>query len=203
MRKKGLNRKTKVTWILFLIPIMITSIFVFYGIIISYLQPKFGTLIIKTIVLDNDQHKITELTVSVAVDGSIYRSPVNISLAPGLHKVSFFEVMGYRTPLEKFVNVLPGKEAYAIGVYTPVEFIINITKNKIVFTNITNIAIIHGVTPVVFVNVSDEPVQLGSYLFDSPVLAPHQNYTKIFESPGLYRFWILGNSSVSSEIYVS
>lgn len=137
---------------------------------------------------------------TVTVDGVTTVAPSNLTLPGGFHRVAFPVMNWYYTPLPESVNVLVGQTAFAYGVYHPISEVIAVSPT--VFNNTKAIAL-HGVTPLVFLNTSDQVVTLQGTGFNTASLNPGQSFTFIYPATGTYSFNVLGNPDISGQVKVS
>ena len=121
------------------------------------------------------------------VGNTAMRAPFNLTLAQGTYNVIFAPVNGFVTPSGKTVTVLPGKVAYAIGVYQPVVRAVQMTASGF---NATSVSALHGVTPVVWVNHGANYLVLELDSVGPVVVYPNANYTHVFSASGTFAYSI-------------
>ena len=69
--------------------------------------------------------------------------------------------------------------------------------------NSTSLTAVHGVTPVIWVNVSSQVVTLQSKFFGTIPVQPGRNASFVFQAAGTFNFWIFNDQSVAGTITVS
>jgi len=129
---------------------------------------------------------------SVTAASTTQRAPFNLTLAGGTYSVSFGSLPGFLTPPPRGVTVLPGKTAFAVGVYSPILKVVGVTSTGF---NSTGVSAIHDVTPVVWVNGLSSYAVLEIDTVGSVVVPPSANYTHVFSHAGTYSYNLFNGNS--------
>ena len=114
------------------------------------------------------QENCPQLQVAVTVNGKEYTTPTTISVGQGNYVATFSTIEYYYPPSSR----------------------VKVTQSGF---NLTSVAVLHGVTPVVWTNPSGSTVAFTGGPFSQLTLTPGESYTYIFPSIGSYEF-----SSVST-----
>jgi hypothetical protein len=136
------------------------------------------------------QENCPQLQVAVTVNGKEYTTPTTISVGQGNYVATFSTIEYYYPPSSRDVAVTPGHTTYAVGLYQPATKFVKVTQSGF---NLTSVAVLHGVTPVVWTNPSGSTVAFTGGPFSQLTLTPGESNTYIFPSIGSYEF-----SSVST-----
>jgi hypothetical protein len=92
-----------------------------------------------------------------------------------------------------------GKTEYAVAVYSPIVRKVSISTTGF---NATTITVLHGITPVVWMNTGSTVVVLEISNLGRTSIGPSQNYTTIFPSSGTFSFDIF-NTNFTGAVYSS
>ena len=92
-----------------------------------------------------------------------------------------------------------GKAQYAIGFYSPVIKAIKTTEGGF---NATAVTALHGVTPVIWVNMGTSVVTLQISGFNAFTLYPSQNFTYVFPGSGTFHYDIF-NTNYNGSVRVT
>jgi hypothetical protein len=193
------RKESRYSWLLFFIPIIIVAGLVFVAAYGSLFGNNMGELRVQAEAMPYHS-PATSLSVQASVNGTALTTPSSLSLAAGKYTVSFASAAGYYPPTTRHVTVLAGKTSYAVSVFVPIKKVITFTPTAF---NSTRITATHQVTPVFWVNISDQVVTLQSAAFGSRPIQPGGNMSMVFQSPGTFTFWIYGNSGVLGQVTVS
>ncbi len=178
------TRKRSARLIIFL-PILVLVLLIVVG---YYNSTQPGTLVVEAIVRNTNR----TLSVQAHLSGKSITTPASIRLPQGTYNVTYSAIQWYRTPTWKYISLLSGHTAYAIGEYSPTPDVIQMTSGGF---NVTAEKAKQGVTPVVWVNGSAGLLVLMGDVFDRAVLAPNQNFTYFYKDTGHFRYWIEGTSA--------
>ena len=185
VRKQGSRRLGRT---LFVIPVLLVIGIVAFGLVSAWLNST-GTLVVEA---QSSYGGVTSPLLAVAtVSTTTGHTPYNVTLNPGSFTVTYSQLEWYHTPPPTAVVVLGGKTAYSIGIYTPIASVISVTS---VGFNSSRSTAKHGVTPVVWIDASTKAVQIESGSFNA-VIAPGQNYTRIFQAASNMTVTLLGTGS--------
>ena len=132
------------------------------------------------------------LSVTFSLQGVQGSTPMNFSLSGGSYTVDFSNLTWYSSPSPVTIVVLSGQTAYAYGAYTPIPKAISIANDAF---NESRVAVLHGVTPVTWVNRGENAVALVGVGFPSVTIPPGGSRTYVFPSAGTYTIEIQGTSS--------
>jgi hypothetical protein len=180
--------------LIFFVPTLLVIAIVAFG-IANFISVQNSTLIVEA--SSSGQYSPSlQLHPQVTVGSTTKVSPFNITLPQGTYTVVFGEVTWYVTPTPRTVVLSGGKTEFADAVYDPVVREIAITSSGF---NATSLTALHGVTPVVWVNLSEDVVVLNIKNLDSVSLSPGQNFTRIFSTTGTFDFSLL-NTGFSGTI---
>ncbi len=178
--------------LLFLIPIIFVSAVVLYA-ALGGAGATSGTLVVEA-QSGSKYSPARALSVSVTVGGRAGVTPFNLTLTQATYIVTFPAVKWYDAPVPREVNVSGGKTSFVIGQYHPIVDVVSVTQDQF---NVTNIAALHGVTPVVWVNPTSDYVTLSGSETGVITIPSMQNYTYIFQHAGTYGISIVGSSSTN------
>ena len=155
--------------LLFFVPAVLIIVLVLY----AYVQLNApGTLIMQAEDANGNQ-----LNVHATVNGNTYTTPQTIKLGQGSYTVDFSTIAWYYPPTSRSIAVTPNQIVYAVALYTPeVKFVQAIPTGF----NVTSITVLHGVTPVTWVNPSTSLVTFSGGPFQQVRLEPGQSYTYTF-----------------------
>jgi hypothetical protein len=184
-----LNRKRqrrRFGGLVFFVPTVLAVAVVAFA-IVSFLSVQNGTLVVEASSSGRYSPPVP-LHPHVTVDGTTEVSPFNVTLPQGTYTVTFGEVAWYATPPPRTVVVSGGKSQFAVGVYSPILREIAITSSGF---NSTAVTALHGVTPVVWVNLSHDSVVLDIKNLNVITIGPGGNFTKIFPTEGSFDFSLL------------
>jgi hypothetical protein len=182
---------------LFFIPVIAIIVIVVVG-LISITPSQAGTLVVQAMT-SNRYSQSFALHVSATVGTSTETTPFNVTLVQGEYTVTYGPVEGYHTPMSRSVFLTGGKTEYAVAVYSPVVRSISMSGNGF---NATTVTVLHGITPVVWINTGSNVVVLELQGFGRTSIGPSQNYTAIIASKGTLTFDIF-NTGFTGTIYSS
>ena len=197
---RTLSRKKTSKWfgrLIFFIPTLAILAVVAFG-LVSFPSIQSGTLIVEAMSSGRYAPSV-QLHPSVTVGGESEQSPFNLTLARGEYTVVFGELSWYVTPASRSVAVSGGKTQYAVATYDPVVRVIAISSTGF---NSTSTTAEHGLTPVIWVNTSNDVYTLNVQGVARISLNPGENYTTIFPSQGAFSYSLLSsnyNGTVNSE----
>lgn len=203
---KTSRRRGRFGWLLFVLPLAIIFGIIAYQVYAVETAPKTGTLSLITLVqpYHSAQAKQAE---EVTVDGAAVEAPANLTLAPGPHVIVFPAQNGYTTPASRRIVIGAGQTSYAVGLYVPIVRFVGVQPNTF---NDTSVKAVQGVTPVCFLNISNQVVTIQSLAWESSSdpqgikpLGAGQNFTYVYLSVGTSAFWNFDNRSVSGEVFTS
>jgi hypothetical protein len=185
--KKSKSRR-KTSSLPFFIPIAAAALFVLYLYLTSTASAS-GTLNVRAGTGTNN----STLTAQFTVNGVTGTTPENLTLGQGAYTITFSPLSFFETPTPYTVTIIPGSTTYAYGHYTPKGAFIAIRSTGF---NVTQASVLHGVTPITWVNQSGQTETLASPLFPSSVqLLPGRTFTYVIRSAGTYSFALLGLSA--------
>lgn len=171
-----------------MIPVVAVTALVLLG-IFSYVPNTTGALIVEAqSAYGGSSHSIAS---QAAVLGVTRPTPFTLTVSPGSYSVSYLGLAWYYTPSPKSVIVIGGGTAYAVGTYTPILDFISVYSSSF---NCSIVKAEHSVTPVVWIDRSTQAVQLSSPSFGA-VVAPNQNFTKVFSTPGNFTVELFGSGT--------
>ena len=177
------KRNRRIGTLLFLIPIILVVAVIAYA-VIGTSTFRNGTLTVEG-QTSSTYYQSIPLNVSVNVAGAKGVTPFTISLPPGTYVVTYSSAHWFTSPPQRIVNVTGGTHSYAVGTYSPILVHVSINQDKF---NATSIEAMHGVTPVVWNNLSTNYEVITSTLTGRIVIPPLANYTYIFQHAGTYYF---------------
>jgi len=184
MKRRG-KRRTRLETLAFLVPLVVVIALVIYGIYVATASQT-GTLIVEA-QSSGRYYSVRSLSVSVTVGTSAGTTPITLSLTQGSYTVTFSSLQWYVAPPPRSVTVLSGKDAYAVGVYEPIVEHVSVGGGQY---NRTTLSVEHAVTPVVWVNPSNQDEVISSQLTGRVEIPPMQNFTYVFQQKGVYTFSI-------------
>jgi energy-converting hydrogenase Eha subunit F len=185
-RKKASKRFGR---IVFFIPTLVVLAVAAFG-IISFISIQTGTIVVEATSSGRYAASI-QLHPYVSVGGKTEQSPFNLTLPQGQYTVEFGQLTWYLTPAARSVAVSGGKTQYAVAVYDPVVRVISMSSAGF---NSTSVTAEHGLTPVIWVNISAEVFTLNIQGLARVSLNPGENYTAIFSSQGTFSYSIPSTS---------
>ncbi len=130
-----------------------------------------------TLILSAEDENQVQLQVHATVNGQTVTTPSKVSLSQGSYTVDFATITWYYPPASRSVVVTPGGTVYAVGVYQPAVKFVQVTPSGF---NVTSITVLHGVTPVTWINPSSSLVTFSGGSFQQLRLEPGQSYTYVF-----------------------
>lgn len=187
-RNPGRNGK-----LLFFAPIVLVVGLVILGFYSAY-SSRAGTLVVDAISSGRYSPSIP-LHATATVGTTTQATPFNVTLNQGEYMVDYGAVAWYAAPSSRAIFVPAGKSLFAIGVYNPILRVIAASSQGF---NSTSVSALHGVTPVVWVNLGGSYVVLEIDGVGRVTLQPSQNYTRVFQNPGTFYFDIFDTSFVGS-----
>ena len=129
--------------------------------------------------------------VQATVDGMTGTTPFSVSLPQGNYQVNYSSIPWYQTPASKEVAVAPGQTVYAVAQYLPTVRVIGVSPSGF---NSSLITVLHGVTPVVWINRSGSSVTFDSNESGMQILGAGQNVTVIYPDPGNFGYALLSSN---------
>lgn len=190
------RRGSKYGTLLFVIPLIVIFGIVAFTVYSDYTAPTTGTLSVITLVHPYHQAEVKEAE-QVTVDGSAMTAPLNLTVAPGSETVVFQPLNGYSTPSPRTVVVEAGKTAYAVAVYVPIVRVVGVETNSF---NVTSVKAVQGVTPVSFVNISNQTVTIESLAFGLRAIDAGLNFTYVYQSQGTSEYWNYLNRNITGVV---
>jgi hypothetical protein len=191
-RKKARKRYGR---IVFFIPTLVVLAVAAFG-IISFISIQTGTIVVEAMSSGRYTTSV-QLHPYVSVGGKTEQSPFNLTLPQGQYTVEFGQLSWYLTPGTRSVVVSGGKTQFAVAVYDPVVRVISISSAGF---NSTSTTAEHGLTPVIWVNLSKEVFTLSIQGLAKIPLNPGENYTAVFPSQGTFSYSIPNyDGNVNSE----
>ena len=190
MKGKGKNR-----WLgnlLFLIPLVLVVALVAYA-IIDTTSFQNGTLIVEA-QTSARYYPAQALHFPVSVSGVAGTTPYTVTLTAGTYTVNFPSEHWFVSPDSRTVSLPAGVTSYVVGTYDPIQVIVSVDQGHF---NTSSIQVLHGITPVVWVNPSSNYEVISSDLTGRLSVLPLQNYTYIFSSQGIFTFSFAGTASPS------
>jgi len=168
-RRSGRKYNPRLGRLFFFVPLIIIGILVVYAFVELNLP---GTLMITA----QDENG-NPLHVTASVSGNNYTTPQTLKLGQGSYTVDFATLAWYYPPQSRSVSVTPGHEVYAVGVYTPAVKYIQVTPSGF---NVTSITVMHGLTPVTWINPSTSLVLFSGGPMQTTEVRPGATYTTVF-----------------------
>jgi hypothetical protein len=192
---KGRKRGGRFGTLVFLIPVIIVVGLAAYAVYDATLSQD-GTLIVRAQTSTN-YYPAEYLDVTVSVAGRSGTTPFTISLPQGTYTVTFPSQRWFTSPASRTVNVTARGDSFVVGVYGPIPMTVSVNQTKF---NTTAIAVLHKVTPVIWVNPTNDYDVISSTLTGRIIIAPMQNYTYVFQESGSYSFSIVGSASSALQV---
>jgi len=187
---KGRGKNRRLGTFLFLIPIILVVALVAYAIIDTTTFQN-GTLIVEAQTSSRYYPALT-LHFPVSVSGRVGTTPYTVTLSPGTYTVNFQSEHWFTAPQSRTVSLPGGRTSYVIGTYDPIPVIVSVDQDAF---NTTSIEVMHGITPVVWVNPSSVYEVIASNLTGRLFVPPLQNYSYVFSGSGKFTFAFVGSSS--------
>jgi hypothetical protein len=187
---KRTGKSSRLGTLLFLIPIILVVALVAYA-IIDTIAFQNGTLIVEA-QTSAKYYPAQALYLPVSVSGRAGTTPYTLSLPAGTYTVNFQSEHWFVSPPSRTVNLPGGRTSYIVGTYDPIPVIVSVDQSHF---NTTSIEVMHGITPVVWVNPSSNYEVISSSLTGRLFVAPLQNFTYVFSSQGKFAFSFAGNTS--------
>ena len=172
--------------ILFFIPVFVVLAIIAFAFATS-LTVQTGTLVVMA---KSSGPQSVALHPAVSVGSTTQIAPFNISLPQSQYTVVLGPHAWYKAPPPRTLLLSLGKTEYAVGVYTPATRGIAVSQNGF---NSSTVTALHGVTPVVWVNVGSSPVSIEISGVGRLLLNPAQNFTAIFSSVGTFGYDVPGS----------
>jgi len=190
-RRKG----GRIGTLLFFIPIILIMAVVVYAIISATGSPN-GTLVVEAQSSGQYSH-VVSLAVTVSVNGQKVTTPATLTLSQGTYTVTFSGLPWYVTPPPRAVLVPATKTTYAVGTYDPIEEFVSVSGGSF---NRTSLSVLHGVTPVVWIN----PSGIDQVIYSPPMgkvdIPPMQNFTYVFPQQGAFAVYFQAGGSGSVDV---
>jgi hypothetical protein len=187
---KGRKRGDRYGTLVFLIPVVLIVALVAYAVFDATLSQD-GTLVVRA-QTSAKFYPAEYLNVTVSVAGRSGTTPFTVSLPQGTYTVTFPSQRWFDTPASRTINVTARGDSFAVGIYDPIPVTVSVNQTKF---NTTAISVLHKVTPVIWVNPTNDYSVISSSLTGPIVIAPMQNYTYVFQESGTYSFSITGSAS--------
>jgi len=191
------RKKRRFGTLLFFIPIVIIGGVIIYG----FVQIEFfssGTLAVSALSYGKYSPQ-APLHVKATVNGVTTTTPFNMTLRQGPYTVTFASLQWYKPALPLTRQVRSGGTTFAIGVYVPALAPIAVSPTSF---NATSVQVEHGVTPVAWMNTSDQNVLIQGGEPLQILIPPHMNFTEVFQQPGTYVYAISGSQGQTLQIVV-
>ena len=182
---KSQRRNRPVGNLLFWIPVVFVVLIVVYALISAATIPN-GTLIVDA-KSSTRYYPEVPLNVSVTVGKETGITPYRLSVSQGTYTVVFSQMRWYQTPATRIVNVAAGQSSYIVGIYNPSVVAVSVNATRF---NQTAVEVMHGVTPLAFVDHSAGDARIQSSLTGLRIFSSGQNFTYVFQKPGSYSFSI-------------
>jgi len=193
------RNESRYSWLLFFIPVIVIAGLVIVPILGDITGGNLGRLEVEATASVYPKGTIA-LTVQVNVNGTSVTTPSTLNLHQGYYTVTFPSVAGYWPPTTRQVPVQSGKTVYAVQNYVPIRKVVSFGQASF---NSTHVAAVHGVTPVIWVNVSSQVVTLQTSFFGTRPVQPRENTSYVFQTVGTFTYSIFGEQSVSGTVTVS
>lgn len=193
------KKESKYSPLLFFIPIIVVGALVVVAFVSSFSGSGNGSLQVEATASLYPSGSVN-LAVQAGVNGTVVTTPSTLSLRPGHYVVTFADVQGFWAPTSKHIPVQSGKTVFAVEDYTPIKEVVDFSSTSF---NSTHLTAVHGVTPVIWRNVSSQVVTLQSKFFGTIPVQPGGNTSYVFQTTGTYTFWIYNDQSVAGTITVS
>jgi len=190
-RKKG----GRIGTLLFFIPVILIMAVVVYA-IVSATGSQNGTLVVEAQSSGQSSHVIS-LAVAVSVNGQKVTTPATLTLSQGTYTVTFSGIPWYVTPPTRVVLVPAAKTSYAVGTYDPIEEFVSVNGGSF---NRTSLSVLHGVTPVVWINPSSTDQVIYSPPMGKVDIPPMQNFTYVFPQKGTFVVYFPAGGSGSVDV---
>ena len=191
------RRSKRLGRLAFFLPVVALIVLIIFG-LVSYVSTQSGTLIVEAVSSGRYAPSI-QLHAPVTIGASTGTTPANFTLAAGYYTVDYGVLAWYVTPSPRDVSLSGGKTQYAVGYYSPVLRVIGITGGGF---NLTAATALHGVTPVIWVNLGGSVVTLDIGHLNRFSLYPSQNFTYVFPSSGTFHFDVF-NTNFNGSIQVA
>ena len=172
------RRRRRIGKLLFALPLLALTAAIVYGYVASS-QP--GTLVVEA----KDSKTQRDLAVQAWINGRSVATPASLSLPQGVYTVIFNETSWYQTPGPRTISLLAGRTAYAVAEYNPIPIVIQVSTGGF---DRTGVRARMGVTPVVWVNTSNQFVVLIGDQWERAIIDPNQNFTYVYQNMGTFRY---------------
>ena len=166
---------------------------VVYAIVSAVGSPN-GTLVVEA---QSSGKNSVSLGVSVSINGQKATTPATLTLSQGTYTVTFSAVPWYTTPPARVVLVPTAKTSYVVGTYNPIEEFVSVGGGGF---NRTSLSVLHGVTPVVWVNPSTTDQVIYSPPMGKVDIPPMQNFTYVYPQAGTFIVYFPVSASNSMEV---
>lgn len=178
------RRSPRLAYVLFMLPVVVIAGLVVYQFTFGN---QHGTITVEA-VSSGTRHSLNVPYEVYNQAGSILHSgttPSNVSLPQGSYEVAYGTIPWYGQSPSRVVELGAGLTAFAVGELTPTQEVIMFNNSG--FNNTVAVAL-HDVTPVVWVNGSNQTMVLVGQGFSTVTLQPLQNYTHIYSDSGAFEF---------------
>lgn len=179
--------------LLFFIPVVaILALFVTGNALNS--QQSTGTLIIEAqSTYANDSRFINVLA---TVNGVTHMTPYNTTITPGTYTITYSSLKWYYPPESRTVSVPGGTRTWAVGTFKPIPSVVSVTQTGF---NETTLKAGSGITPVVWVNQSSQPLEIESSTF-THVIPAESSFFHVFRASGNYTIFLAGTSATMTAV---
>lgn len=168
---------------------------VIYAIVSATGSPN-GTLVVEA-QSSGRYSRVISLGVTASINGQKAATPATLTLSQGTYSVTFSAVPWYVTPPPRVVVVPATKTSYVVGTYNPIEEFVSVDGGGF---NRTSLSVLHGVTPVVWIN----PSSVDQVLYSPPMgnvdIPPMQNFTYVFPQEGTFVVYFPTGGSGSMDV---
>ena len=192
---KGRRKNNRFGTLLFIVPIVLVAALVAYAIVDTTSFGN-GTLIIRA-QTSTKYYSALYLNVTVTAAGKSGTTPLTLSLPQGTYTVTFPSQQWFTPPPSRTVNLTSRGDSFVVGVYNPIPVSVSVNQDKF---NTTKITVLHRVTPLIWVNPTQNYAVISSDLTGRIIIPPLQNATYVFQNPGSYVFTIVGSTSASLQV---
>jgi len=196
VRKKPKSRRLGT--LLFVLPVVAIAAVVVVGLVGPPTVSQSGTLIVEAISSQRYAPSVS-LQLSATVVSKTATTPFNLTLPAGVYTVTYASSPWFVAPPPKSVLLTGGQTEYAIGTYTPLPKAIAIGEQGF---NSTLVKALHGVTPVVWVNLGPKVVEVEIEGFGIVRIQPSLNFTHVFQPQGNFIFFLVNSAALQTNGYV-
>ena len=198
MKPNRIRRHKRIGQLLFFIPVIAITLFFVFGLLSTVYAPRDGIVVVEAVSSGRYAPSVP-LQVSVTMGGKSGETPFNVTLPAGTYTVVYGSKQWFFTPDARSVDLVGGTTAYAIGTYRPIVTSIGITQGGF---NSTAVKALHGITPVVWINLGTRVVELQIQGVGIFRIQPSSNFTHVFQPQGVFDFFLVNSSATNSNGYV-